>query len=368
VPFREPRPAWCERAPALAASALALDDDALSLLDGDDAARLNWLAAHVPAVAAIGPLLHFAPPAAAGAIDSRLVRDVPGRKLAQIAAFAASAAPTSLPLVEWCAGKGHLGRVLGLARAKPVLSIEADPALCRAGERLAARVGADQRFLAADVLCDAARNRTWIDGRHAIGLHACGELHRALLEAAASARPPALDLAPCCFHKVADAARARLAGVGRLRPLWDDLRLSVADTATASAREVAMRRREMAWKLGFDALQRRLSDADRHHPLAPLPDDWLRGDFEAFCRHVALRERLELRGTADWDRWEAEGWRRRAEVVRFDQVRKAFRRAIELWLVLDRASFLERCGYSVRVSEFCARSVTPRNLLISARL
>ena len=40
----------------------------------------------------------------------------------------------------------------------------------------------------------------------------------------------------------------------------------------------------------------------------------------------------------------------------------------EVWLALDLAVRLENDGYSVSLGEFCERRLTPRNLLISARL
>ena len=49
-------------------------------------------------------------------------------------------------------------------------------------------------------------------------------------------------------------------------------------------------------------------------------------------------------------------------------VRHAFRRPLEVWLALDLAVRLENDGYSVSLGRFCERRLTPRNLLISARL
>jgi hypothetical protein len=69
-----------------------------------------------------------------------------------------------------------------------------------------------------------------------------------------------------------------------------------------------------------------------------------------------------------WHEAEQAGWRRQRETMRLSLVRNAFRRAIELWLVLDLSCLLEANGYAVRIGTFCAREVTPRNILISARL
>ena len=55
-----------------------------------------------------------------------------------------------------------------------------------------------------------------------------------------------------------------------------------------------------------------------------------------------------------------------AQVRNLELVRGLFRRPLELWLLLDRALFLEEQGYQVRLGTFCAHELTPRNLLLLA--
>jgi hypothetical protein len=74
-----------------------------------------------------------------------------------------------------------------------------------------------------------------------------------------------------------------------------------------------------------------------------------------------------LAGSIDWDRYEALGWQRQHETMRLSLVRHAFRRAIEVWLVLDLVNYLIGKGYEVGLCTFCERELTPRNILISAR-
>jgi hypothetical protein len=73
-----------------------------------------------------------------------------------------------------------------------------------------------------------------------------------------------------------------------------------------------------------------------------------------------------LPDAVDWARWEAAGERRRAEVRRLELVRHAFRRPLEVWLVLDLALGLEEAGFEVAVGTFCDRALTPRNLMVLA--
>ena len=62
------------------------------------------------------------------------------------------------------------------------------------------------------------------------------------------------------------------------------------------------------------------------------------------------------------------GQARKKVTERVELVRHVFRRAIEVWLVLDRALYLQQQGYDVSVNTFCEKQLTPRNILILASL
>jgi hypothetical protein len=147
----------------------------------------------------------------------------------------------------------------------------------------------------------------------------------------------------------------------------DELHLAVTDTATVGARHRRRRDTAMAWKLAFLELRAQRNGTPRATPFRPVPSGWLAAGFRGWMERLAAREGLTLEREPDWMALERLGWQRQRDTVRLDLVRLAFRRALELWLVLDRALFLARAGYDVRLGEFCPRAVTPRNLLISAR-
>ena len=81
--------------------------------------------------------------------------------------------------------------------------------------------------------------------------------------------------------------------------------------------------------------------ADAH--AVPLPAQWNPAEWEA--------------------RGRAEAWRLRA----LGLPRLVFRRALEVWLLLDRAAALEDMGWSVQLGTFCPAALTPRNLCLVAR-
>jgi hypothetical protein len=369
APFHEPRPAWCARYPGLSIRLLALSDAEVERLAGDNLGLIEWVGRHLGAqfpTLALRKLIELPRSGAVPASDSssRLAWRVPGRKQEEIEAFAAAVAEVHHPLLEWCSGKGHLGRLLGARRQQPVYSLEWDAELCAAGAELAARAGVEQHFIACDVLTDFAASH--LPGHHAVALHACGDLHLALLREAVAAASPAVDLAPCCYYRIATPRYQPLNPDARLALSRDELHLAVTETITAGARELRLRDRDMAWKLAF-LEWRSGTGVARGGTFKPIPAAWYGAGFAAWMARVAQRENLVLPGESDWDALEARGWQRQREVRRLDLLRLAFRRPLEIWLALDRALYLERHGYSVTLSEFCPRRLTPRNLLISAR-
>lgn len=364
-PFREPTPAWCAAVPALDAALLALDDEVTAQLNDDSRAALRWLSRFQPGVAALLPLLEVP------VLPSRPVApgqafwdwEIPGRKRAQIEAFAAATTACGQPLLDWCGGKGHLGRLLALGWQLPVHSLDVDAQLCADGRQLAARAGAEQQFVEADALSVTDWPRP---GQHAVALHACGELHRRLIRQGAAARLPGLDVAPCCYYRGVAAHYTPLSGQGTLLLTRDDTRLAVTETVTAKGGERRQRDRALAWKLGFDAWRRTVTGAG-YQPFKPVPERWLRASFAEFMAQMTVREGLPAPSARQVDEFEQAGWQRQRTVMRHSIVRHAFRRALELWLVLDLAVYLEQAGYAVRLGTFCDRALTPRNLLVSAR-
>lgn len=364
-PFHVERPAWTEAQPALADAVLGLDDATLERLVGDPDACRAWLAPRLPIVPMLDDLCAL-PPLAPRELPPRAAhadRFIPGRKLAQIDAFAAHGPAVTAPLLEWCAGKGHLGRRLALVDRVPVNLLEIDPALCRAAQRLADASGVEQTVICADALDAAARRH--VRGRSVVALHACGELHRTLVRHAAHDQAHGYRIAPCCYHLGATGAYRPVSREAALSLDERTLRLAVTETVTAPRKVRTRLARDQAWKLGFLALRNEI-EGNPQRSFKPVPTAWLALDFAGYCRALARREGVKLPAAVDWDRWQAIGERRRAEVRRLELVRHAFRRALEVWLVMDLARGLEDAGFAVHAGPFCARTLTPRNLLLIA--
>ncbi len=295
----------------------------------------------------------------------RLNVDVPGRKWQQIEAFGAALqfAQTPTHWLDWCAGKGHLGRRL-LHPGQQLTCLEYDPALIAAGQALSDHHGLAVTHRLQDVMDDVA-----ISPEHTpVALHACGDLHVRLLQRASAAGCKQLALAPCCYNRINAThyqALSRAGRASRLQLSIDDLGLPLSETVTAGHRVRRQRDTSMARRLGFDALQRQLRGCDEYLPTPSLPAGWLDQPFADYCRELAGRKGLST-GEQDWMALEAHGWQRLAEVRNLELLRGLFRRPLEVWLVLDRALFLAEQGYRVAVGHFCEPTLTPRNLMVLA--
>lgn len=365
APFRVRRPGWCDERPALAEAVLGLDAASLGRFADDPAACLAWLARWVPVIDRLVALseVRELPSRSLPPCDPHFDWSIPGRKREQIEAFATCRSDVAVPLLEWCAGKGHLGRRVALAERVSVASLEIDPALCADAARLAHRAGVEQVVLCADALDGSTRSH--IRGRGVLALHACGELHRTLVRTADRDGARSYRIAPCCYAHGAENGYRPLSAAASLPLDAGALRLAVTETVTAPRRVRERLARDQAWKLGFIALREAI-DGEVPRTFRPVPRPWLSGDFAAFADALAQREGVRLPVGVDWGYWQTVGERRRDEVRRLELVRHVFRRALEMWLVLDLALGLEEAGFDVEVGRFCARSLTPRNLLVVA--
>lgn len=295
--------------------------------------------------------------------------DVPGRKWQQIRHFSSRLQFAERPRhwLDWCAGKGHLGHALA-HDGTPLTCLEHDTALVEAGQALGDRLGLASRHHLQDVLAADAAER--LDAAHTpVALHACGELHTRLLQLASQAGCRQLAVAPCCYNRIDGETYRPLSVAAQASTLHlsrEDLSLPLRETVTAGARVRRQRDQSMARRLAFDLLQRELRGVDAYLPTPSLPAAWLQKPFADYCRDLAALRELPAPTPRDWQALEARGWQRLAEVRNLELPRALFRRPLELWLLLDRALYLEEQGYRVRLGRFCDTRLTPRNHLLLA--
>ncbi|MEB0044690.1 MULTISPECIES: methyltransferase [unclassified Pseudomonas] len=325
----------------------------------------STLAALSLGLSAVGEL----PAHALEAAGHRLSVDVPGRKWQQIEAFASRLMFNSAPThwLDWCSGKGHLGRRL-LRAGQQLTCLEYNPALVLSGQILSRRHQLRAQHIEQDVL--ATDVGSLLNADHTpVALHACGDLHVRLIQLANAAGCKQLAIAPCCYNRTQLATYEAISSVGRRSDLQlslEDLSLPMSETVTAGARVRRQRDSSMARRLAFDLLQRQTRGVDEYLPTPSLPSTWLDRSFVDYCHHLAAMKELSTMAPQNWSALEAAGWQRLAEVRNLELLRGLFRRPLELWLVLDRALLLSEQGYTVHLGTFCETVLTPRNFLLLA--
>lgn len=301
-----------------------------------------------------------------------LTNGIGGRKLAQVRYFIAQLPPLQGKALEWCAGKGHLGRLLvaqsSAEASLRVTSVEWQQTLCEAGAELAKKHQLEQQFQQLDVLT-AAGQAVLANHDHVVALHACGDLHVSLLRNTVAHGSANIHLAPCCYHLTAQADYQPLSARARQSPLQlsrNDLKLAVQGQVTAGARVAKLRQTEVTWRLAYQVLRERYAQADSYRPLVSVPKHWFAAAFADFAAWAAEQHGWVLPTQVDLDSALAQGALRYLDVKRLDLIRHIFRRPLELWLLADRALYLQEHGYQVSLKAFCDYKVTPRNVLLQA--
>ncbi len=305
----------------------------------------------------------------------RMRSGVAERKWQQIEAFArvvqGGAEPSFMQTrdwLDWCAGKGHVGRYLAWP-ASNLQCLEFDSELIKSGQAISQKYLVQAQHLLCDVL--SAASAAPLQGSDAVvALHACGDLHTHLLRQISAQQTGALALAPCCYNRTQMEGYQPLSTLGQASTLTlgrDDLGLPLIATVTASTRERRLRDQSMAWRLAFDLVQREVRGVDSYLSTPSLAATWFNKPFAQWCADLAVLKKLPRLPEQNWSALEAQGWQRLAQVRNLELVRGLFRRPLELWLVLDQALFLQEQGFAVELGEFCPAELTPRNLLLLAR-
>jgi len=297
-------------------------------------------------------------------IPDRLKSGIPGRKWQQIEAFNAHL-PYAKHYTDWCCGKGHLSRLISHQKESKIDGLEYDAILCDKGNQLSKSLNLDVNIHQQDVL-KPIQQQECLDN-HQIALHACGDLHRSLITVAAAHHSPAITFSPCCYHLTNEETYQCISSFKSALTLTrEDLKLAVQETVTAPGRDQKSRQTLKMWRLAFDLIQRDITGIDTYQPCPSTPYSILSSGFEALVDKFAAHLSINIPNSLNYEKYLKQAEERLNQVERLELARHGFRRALELWLVYDRALYLCEQGYQVNIGTFCDRSLTPRNLMIQA--
>ena len=348
---------------------MSLSDEQVADLDANPDELQLALGNFIPELCALDTLLSLpSERRAIGVLPFWLSNGIKGRKLLQLQDFVSHIDEQAYPVLEWCAGKGHLGRILAFHGAPHVHSVELQKQLCEQGALSAQKQSLPMTFSCADVLQDDTR-RYFESQQHAVALHACGKLHQVFMTQAVQAGCEKISLSPCCYHLFTEQHYQAMSDAGKCSSLaltHSDMKLALQETVTAPNRIAKVRKKEVTWRLGFDALRRDITGVDHYVSVPSVNKSIFSQSFEAFCQWAANAKEISLPADIEFESYLLLGEQRKVITDRIELVRHAFRRALEIWLVLDRALYLHEAGYQVVVKEFCDKQLTPRNILIQA--
>ena len=317
-----------------------------------------------------------------------LATGIPGKKWQQIVNFSAFLSgvdkmASDRRLLEWCAGKGYLGRLLSVQKGYDVTSLEWQQALCEQGEDqvhlLKKRYPQlEQSLIQGDAFADEAK-ALLSETQSAVALHACGDLHTHLIALCAETAPhlKQVAIAPCCYHLTEQENYHPCSLTGQSSELClsrQDLKIPLQETVTGGKRIERLRDQELHWRLSFDSLRQQLTGGTEYKPLPSFAKKLLSTNYRDFV-HWALINR-ELMSEAELnkkpvshallDQSLKRGKERLLLVRKLEWLQSFFRRLLEIWLVADRGLALQEAGFHVELHQFCDKSVSPRNLLIRA--
>ncbi len=299
------------------------------------------------------------------------------RKRDQVEAFGRLVTPLagrSTRVVDVGAGHGHLTRDIAERVSLPVVGLERDVALAgRARTISSASPMTAPAFAVRDVLRDGL---ALSPGDCVTGLHACGELGDVMVTSVARCPGASLALVGCCLQKRRQASRRPLSpaphltdalsdalelprsvlGLSNLSAGDDGVEATRADNLAARERRLALNRLLSAGgeSLRFGAEIEGMNRRTAHRGLPLLAQ-----------RAFALRGRpAPSRAAID----EAAGWARaeHRRARRLSVPRALLARALEVYVLLDRALYLEDHGLAVTIGTLFPASVSPRNLALVA--
>lgn len=303
-------------------------------------------------------------------LDRSITTGMPGRKLAQVAAMGQAAINLhqGQQWLEWCSGKGFLGRVLAKQTHEPVTSFEWQQSLCEQGQHAAKQLNLPIKFVQGDAFSAQAQS-VFNTQQHAVALHACGDLHTTLLQQVVQHHLPAVTISPCCYHLIQAKHYQCLSALGQKHDLnlsVSELRIPLQETVTGGQRVKVHRQQEMVFRLGLQSLLQRELHKVAYEPVPSIKKSLLADGFKAFCLWAAKKKGWSINDEIDFIYYEKIGTELFWKMEKLSLIQQLFHRALEMWLTLDKALYLQQAGYHVSLSEFCEKSVTPRNILIHA--
>jgi hypothetical protein len=296
-------------------------------------------------------------------LPPKLSYHIKERKWSQITHLLSMMNPPYSGFVDWCCGKGHLGRTLSQVFDVPLRGLDIDPALIEQAQHLS-KLQKEQCFTTCDLL--QRQHVPQMEGTM-VALHSCGDLLDCAMNVMVEQNMEQGIFVSCCYHRIKSSYwnhKSNLCSQHKLRLTTFDLRIPSTFEYSASAKIRVRRRREMEYRVGFDLLLRDVLGNKTYQQISSVPDKWKDGSFEEFVKKLSEREGVSIEDGRDLNAYLRKGKEKLCQIRGLGSLRSLFSRLIELWIVGDRALWLQEQGRDVHVGIFAPEEVTPRNLVI----
>jgi len=278
-------------------------------------------------------------------------------------------------VVDIGGGVGHLAQTLAHHYGFKVTSLDMDPELQRSGVRWQLHKWEDSphRVTFQEHRVERADKKfAALMGSETLttGLHTCGGLGVAHMEAGALARAAVVNM-PCCYHKL-DIADCNLSSSAQTHPLpWNLFALTLAAGAhrKVTLKDVQFRDKMKYFRYTLHFLLHDEFGIKGQVTLGNCPPELYDGSFAVYAREQLTRLQL----TSAWSDEKLDAYFMEEnnqtlikQMLAAATVRDVMGRALEAAIITDRALWMEERGYHVDINEIFDPAVSPRNLALIA--
>jgi hypothetical protein len=202
------------------------------------------------------------------------------------------------------------------------------------------------------------------------GLHTCGSLAVAHIEAAILAKASLVNM-PCCYHKI-DLGDLNLSTVAKQNPLpYNIFGLTLASGShyKSSFQDIFFRNQVKYFRYTLHFLLTDVFHRPEKIALGTCPPQLYDGPFAVYAREQLSRLGLEL----NWNDRELNDYYAQEknqeqikQMLAAAIIRDVMGRVLETAIMIDRALWLEEHGYESQVFEIFDPTISPRNMVLEA--
>jgi hypothetical protein len=281
-------------------------------------------------------------------------------------------------VVDIGGGIGLLAQTVNNQYGLPVVSVDMDPALQKTGIERHKKNAKDPHNLV-----QYQNLRVWPESEFVnlleeefmpVGLHTCGRLALDIIRTSSEKKVKALVNFGCCYHTLS--AANDLQSISNFAKENDPLFLSLYALTLScrahrkmSEKDFALKQKVKFYRYAIHILLHDHYDIPNLLTLGNSHPKLYDEPFSTYVFEQLNRVHITPKHTAqELDAFFADPKLQRMikEMLAAGLIRNAMGRVLELYLLLDRAIYLEEQGYKVDVQEFFDEELSPRNIGITA--